>query len=140
MKLGTQFAVAVSGTTRELRYVASLMAIIVRDITKFQHIFGLLSTQSATCLFLVFPLNVIMYFTETSGGSLLRSGRILKNCFFLRYNIRYGKLSADDSDVIEAARSAELHNKIITFPQGYDTQVCAPTIYLFSGIGTYLTC
>lgn len=41
----------------------------------------------------------------------------------IKYNIHYGRISANDADIIAAARSADIHNKIITFPQGYDTQV-----------------
>jgi len=41
----------------------------------------------------------------------------------IRYNIKYGRLTAEDQDVIAAARNADIHEKILTFPQKYDTQV-----------------
>lgn len=41
----------------------------------------------------------------------------------IKYNIKYGRISADDFDVITAARSADIHEKILTFPQQYETQV-----------------
>lgn len=41
----------------------------------------------------------------------------------IKYNIKYGRLSADDHDVIVAARNADIHEKILAFPQQYDTQV-----------------
>lgn len=41
----------------------------------------------------------------------------------IRYNIKYGRLTATDADVIEAARGADIHDKILTFPDAYDTQV-----------------
>lgn len=41
----------------------------------------------------------------------------------IKYNIKYGRLDATDADVIEAARAADIHEKILTFPDGYDTQV-----------------
>lgn len=41
----------------------------------------------------------------------------------IKYNIKYGKLISSDTDVITAARSADIHEKILTFPQQYDTQV-----------------
>lgn len=41
----------------------------------------------------------------------------------IKYNIKYGRLSADDHDVIVAARNADIHEKILGFPQQYDTQV-----------------
>lgn len=43
--------------------------------------------------------------------------------FIFRYNIQYGKLTAGDADVINAAKQADIHNKILTFPNGYDTEV-----------------
>uniref|UniRef100_A0A8C9W372 ATP binding cassette subfamily B member 6 (LAN blood group) a n=1 Tax=Scleropages formosus TaxID=113540 RepID=A0A8C9W372_SCLFO len=41
----------------------------------------------------------------------------------IRNNIRYGRISASDNEVEEAAQSADIHHKILTFPEGYDTQV-----------------
>uniref|UniRef100_A0A672H297 ATP-binding cassette, sub-family B (MDR/TAP), member 6a n=1 Tax=Salarias fasciatus TaxID=181472 RepID=A0A672H297_SALFA len=41
----------------------------------------------------------------------------------IRDNIRYGRISASDREVEEAAVAADIHDKITTFPEGYDTQV-----------------
>ncbi|XP_056286985.1 ATP-binding cassette sub-family B member 6 [Pseudoliparis swirei] len=41
----------------------------------------------------------------------------------IRDNIRYGRISASDQEVEEAAVAADIHDKIMTFPEGYDTQV-----------------
>nr|XP_040043422.1 ATP-binding cassette, sub-family B (MDR/TAP), member 6a [Gasterosteus aculeatus aculeatus] len=41
----------------------------------------------------------------------------------IRDNIRYGRVSACDHEVEEAALAADIHDKIMTFPEGYDTQV-----------------
>ncbi|KAL3271021.1 hypothetical protein HHI36_021521 [Cryptolaemus montrouzieri] len=41
----------------------------------------------------------------------------------IKYNIQYGRLDAQETDVIEAARGADIHNKILTFKDGYETQV-----------------
>ncbi|XP_014893628.1 ATP-binding cassette sub-family B member 6 isoform X1 [Poecilia latipinna] len=41
----------------------------------------------------------------------------------IRDNIRYGRITASDSEVEEAAIAADIHDKIMTFPEGYDTQV-----------------
>lgn len=41
----------------------------------------------------------------------------------IKYNIQYGRLSAADVDVISAARSADIHDKIMAFPAKYDTEV-----------------
>lgn len=41
----------------------------------------------------------------------------------IKYNIKYGRLSASDADVISAARAADIHDKIMNFPEQYETQV-----------------
>ncbi|XP_014367210.2 ATP-binding cassette sub-family B member 6 isoform X1 [Papilio machaon] len=41
----------------------------------------------------------------------------------VRYNIQYGRLNAPTSDVIAAAKNADIHDRILTFPDAYDTQV-----------------
>ncbi|KAH9496235.1 ATP-binding cassette sub- B member 6, mitochondrial [Bulinus truncatus] len=41
----------------------------------------------------------------------------------IRYNIRYGKLTASDEEVEDAAKAAEIHERILTFPKKYETIV-----------------
>uniref|UniRef100_A0A4W4E684 ATP-binding cassette sub-family B member 6 n=1 Tax=Electrophorus electricus TaxID=8005 RepID=A0A4W4E684_ELEEL len=41
----------------------------------------------------------------------------------IRENIRYGRISATDQEVEEAAIAADIHDRILSFPEGYDTQV-----------------
>ncbi|CAH0585678.1 unnamed protein product [Chrysodeixis includens] len=41
----------------------------------------------------------------------------------VRYNIQYGRLNAPSADVISAAKNADIHDRILTFPDAYDTQV-----------------
>ncbi|XP_017781479.1 PREDICTED: ATP-binding cassette sub-family B member 6, mitochondrial [Nicrophorus vespilloides] len=41
----------------------------------------------------------------------------------IKYNVKYGRLSAEDVDVINAAKAADIHERILTFPDAYDTQV-----------------
>ncbi|CAK1580313.1 unnamed protein product [Parnassius mnemosyne] len=41
----------------------------------------------------------------------------------VRYNIQYGRLDAPIADVISAAKNADIHDRILTFPDAYDTQV-----------------
>lgn len=41
----------------------------------------------------------------------------------IKYNILYGKTTAAEADVVAAARSADIHEKILTFPDSYNTQV-----------------
>lgn len=39
------------------------------------------------------------------------------------YNINYGRVSAPIAEVIEAAKNADIHERILSFPNGYETQV-----------------
>lgn len=41
----------------------------------------------------------------------------------IKYNIHYGRIDASETDVLAAARSADIHEKIMNFPEKYDTQV-----------------
>jgi ATP-binding cassette subfamily B protein len=41
----------------------------------------------------------------------------------IRYNIRYGKPHASDEEVEAAAKTASIHDFIISLPQGYETRV-----------------
>ena len=39
------------------------------------------------------------------------------------YNIRYGRITANDDDVFAAAKAAQIHDFILSLPDGYQTQV-----------------
>lgn len=41
----------------------------------------------------------------------------------IEYNIRYGRPTASDKEVLEAAVSADIHRRIVTFTGGYSTKV-----------------
>ena len=41
----------------------------------------------------------------------------------VRDNIRYGRMSASDEEVIAAAKAAQAHDFIMTLPEGYDTHI-----------------
>ena len=41
----------------------------------------------------------------------------------IRENIRYGRLNATDSEIEEAAKAADIHERILTFPEKYNTIV-----------------
>ncbi|XP_072513309.1 ATP-binding cassette sub-family B member 6 [Salminus brasiliensis] len=41
----------------------------------------------------------------------------------IRENIRYGRVAATDQEVEEAAMAADIHERILSFPEGYTTQV-----------------
>jgi ATP-binding cassette, subfamily B, bacterial len=88
-------------------------------------------------------LNLIMRFYDPNAGAVtmdgqdlrqvtqesLRSqiGTVFQDTFLynatVRENIALSKLDATDREVEEAARAAEIHDFILTLPQGYDTPV-----------------
>ena len=41
----------------------------------------------------------------------------------IHFNIQYGNRTAEETDVISAARNADIHDKILTFPEKYETKV-----------------
>lgn len=41
----------------------------------------------------------------------------------IEYNIRYGNVKATDTDIKEAAQLAQIHERIMSFPDGYQTLV-----------------
>lgn len=41
----------------------------------------------------------------------------------IKYNIQYGRVTAPDGDVVAAARSADVHDRILGFPKQYETEV-----------------
>ncbi len=51
----------------------------------------------------------------------------------IRDNIRYGRPSASDDEVIAAAKAAQAHDFIMSFPEGYDTQVGQRGVNLSGG-------
>lgn len=48
-------------------------------------------------------------------------------------NIRYGRIDATDEEVVEAAKRAHIHEEIMQFSDGYDTQVGERGIMLSGG-------
>ncbi|MBP6596186.1 MAG: ABC transporter ATP-binding protein/permease [Arenimonas sp.] len=86
----------------------------------------------------------LMYrFYEISGGSIAIDGQDVRELTqdsvraaigivpqdtvlfndSIRYNIRYGRPAASDADVEDAARSAHIHDFILSLPDGYDSDV-----------------
>jgi ABC-type transport system involved in Fe-S cluster assembly fused permease/ATPase subunit len=41
----------------------------------------------------------------------------------LMYNLRYANQKATDEEIFDACRAASIHDKILTFPDGYETKV-----------------
>ncbi|PHH87980.1 hypothetical protein CDD83_8155 [Cordyceps sp. RAO-2017] len=48
-------------------------------------------------------------------------------------NLRYAKLSASDEEIFDACRAAAIHDKIVTFPDGYETNVGENGVRLSGG-------
>ena len=88
-------------------------------------------------------LKLLMRFWKTTNGTVNISGTNIENIntanlrdmesymtqetqLFkdtIANNIRIGKLSASDEEVITACKKASIHDFIMTLPNGYDTQV-----------------
>ncbi|KAJ6593694.1 hypothetical protein B0H19DRAFT_31568 [Mycena capillaripes] len=51
----------------------------------------------------------------------------------IEYNIGYGKFGASHEEIEEAAKSAQMHDRIVTFPDGYDTKVGERGVRLSGG-------
>ncbi len=51
----------------------------------------------------------------------------------IRENILYGRLDATEEEVIEAAKRANIHDYIMTLPEGYDTQIGERGVRLSGG-------
>lgn len=41
-----------------------------------------------------------------------------------RSNIQYGRVNATDEEIYEAAIAADIHDRILGFPDGYETGEC----------------
>lgn len=41
----------------------------------------------------------------------------------IKYNIQYGRTTAREADIIAAAKNADIHERILSFPDSYNTQV-----------------
>ncbi len=86
---------------------------------------------------------ILFRFYDISSGRVLIDGQNIKNVTqtslraalgmvpqdtvlfndTIEYNIRYGRPDAPESEVREAARNAQIHDFIVTLPQGYDALV-----------------
>ena len=87
--------------------------------------------------------HLIPRFYEASGGRITVDGHDIKDVTLLslrqnigivsqdvflfagtiKDNIRYGRIDATDSEIVEAAKRAEIHDMVMEMENGYDTQV-----------------
>ncbi|KAF9652999.1 hypothetical protein BDM02DRAFT_3088177 [Thelephora ganbajun] len=51
----------------------------------------------------------------------------------IKYNIGYGRLGASDEEIIAAAAAAQMHERILSFPDGYETKVGERGVRLSGG-------
>ena len=75
---------------------------------------------------------------DVTFKSLRRSIGIVQQDVFLfngsiKENILYGRLDATDGEVIEAAKRANIHDYVMTLPDGYDTQISERGVKLSGG-------
>ena len=75
---------------------------------------------------------------DVTFKSLRRSIGIVQQDVFLfngsiKENILYGRLDATDGEVIEAAKRANIHDYVMTLPDGYDTQIGERGVKLSGG-------
>ncbi|MBX5491989.1 MAG: ATP-binding cassette domain-containing protein [Chloroflexi bacterium] len=65
--------------------------------------------------------------TVTQASLRAQIGVVFQDTFLfntsIRENLRYGRLDATDAEIEAAARQAEIHDFIMSLPQGYDTPV-----------------
>ncbi|MBQ3880198.1 MAG: ATP-binding cassette domain-containing protein, partial [Oscillospiraceae bacterium] len=97
--------------------------------------------------------HLIPHFYEISKGQVLIDGKdiraftleslrrnigIVQQDIYLfnstiRDNILYGRLDATEEEVVEAAKRANIHDYILTLPDGYDTQIGERGVRLSGG-------
>lgn len=51
----------------------------------------------------------------------------------IRENIRYGRLDATDEEIVEAARRANIHDYVMSLPDGYETRIGERGVRLSGG-------
>ena len=61
-----------------------------------------------------------LHWLQSNLGMVLQNAHVFSGT--LMENIRYGRLSATDDEIVEAAKIAGAHEFILAFPDGYDTQ------------------
>ena len=97
--------------------------------------------------------HLIPHFYEVVSGKILLDGRDLNTITLrslrknigivqqdiylfndtIRENIRYGRLDATDEEIIEAAKRANIHDYVMSLPDGYDTCIGERGVRLSGG-------
>ena len=97
--------------------------------------------------------HLIPAFYKATGGRILIDGTDINDVTFkslrrsigivqqdvvlfngsIKENILYGRLDATDGEVIEAAKRANIHDYVMTLPDGYDTQIGERGVKLSGG-------
>lgn len=75
--------------------------------------------------------------TLTKQSLVHQSAVVFQDSFLynttVRENLRFGRLNATDAEIERACRDAEIHDFIVTMPQGYDSPVGERGAFLSSG-------
>ena len=97
--------------------------------------------------------HLIPHFYEVESGQILLDGKDIRELTLdslrrnigivqqdiylfndtMRENIRYGKLDATDAEIEEAAKRANIHDYIMSLPEGYDTRIGERGVRLSGG-------
>ena len=96
---------------------------------------------------------LIPHFYEVESGQILLDGKDIRELTLeslrrnigivqqdiylfndtMRENIRYGRLDATDEEIIEAAKRANIHDYIMSLPDGYETKIGERGVRLSGG-------
>lgn len=76
--------------------------------------------------------------SEIKNDSLRKNVGIVQQDVFLftgtfRENIAYGKEGATEEEIVDAAKKADIHDYIVSLPEGYDTQIGERGVKLSGG-------
>ncbi len=97
--------------------------------------------------------HLIPHFYEVESGQILLDGKDIRELTLeslrrnigivqqdiylfndtMRENIRYGRLDATDEEIIEAAKRANIHDYIMSLPDGYETKIGERGVRLSGG-------
>ncbi|CAO3673079.1 unnamed protein product [Umbelopsis ramanniana] len=85
-------------------------------------LFRFYDTQSGRILIDGQDISTVMQRSLRKNIGVVPQDTVLFNDTIL-YNIHYGDVNASEDDVIKAAKAAQIHDRILSFPDGYETKV-----------------